>query len=64
MKYIFLLNQFSLEEKTFAFKKQIKKVCKEKGLDYVNQINTLKENIDTLKKSFDENISKMTEMQT
>ena len=41
MKYIFLLNQFSLEEKTFAFKKQIKKVCKEKGLDYVIEMNDL-----------------------
>ena len=44
-------------------KAEIKKLT-QLGLDYVNQINTLKENIDTLKKSFDENISKMTEMQT
>lgn len=48
MKYVFLLNQFSLESDTPIIKKRIEMVCKDRKLDYqieMNDIHTTTEDI-------------------
>lgn len=41
MKYIFILNQFSLKEETDILKKRIIKVCKKRNINYEIEINNV-----------------------
>ena len=41
MKYIFLLNQFSLKTELTPLKKKIEKVCNKRKIDYIIEINSI-----------------------
>ena len=41
MKYIFLLNQFSLKTELTPLKKKIEKVCNKRKIDYIIEINNI-----------------------
>lgn len=52
MKYIFLLNQFSLKTETNTIKKQIERVCKKKKLDFVIEINSITVTTESILKKY------------
>ena len=52
MKYIFLLNQFSLKTETNIIKKQIERVCKKKKLDFVIEINSITVTTESILKKY------------
>jgi YegS/Rv2252/BmrU family lipid kinase len=52
MKHIFLINSFSLKEKTKDLKNKIEEVCKKVDLDFVIEVNSEKESTEEIIKKY------------